>query len=155
MKAPKYLDLVMEALKSLNADVRGLSDKLSDMNADLSSVKTELSHNNKLMEKYNEQLEIHIKGVELAHMRADVHDKRILDTEEEIKTVQNKLTERLTSVYNYVEEQKQEKNFLKKLEDEDLRKKEKLYKSLRIVSTLIGIPLAAYGLLKFLIQMFQ
>lgn len=148
--SPKYLDLMMEALKSMSGDLKSLAGKVSDMNLELVTVKSEIVRNNEHMAKYNDQLEIHIKGTELAHKRHDSNDIKVMSIQNDLQDVQDQLTNKLDLVYKHIEEERQEKDIRKKLEDESSLRREKWYKNLRLLTLLAGTPLAVYGLLKFL-----
>lgn len=153
MKAPKYIEIVMDAIKSLTVDVKEISNRISDNNLELVTVKSEMIRNNEHMANYNKQLEIHIQGVELAHKRTDEHSHKISNIESDLSNVHNELTSKLNFVYKYIEEERQEKDIRKKLEEESLTFKEKMYKNLRLLVVVLGIPMAVYGLVKFFAEL--
>jgi len=155
MKTPSYISMVLESLKSLNSDVKLLTDRISNINVDVATVKVEMSRNNEHMGQYNQQLEIHIQGVELAHKRSDLQEQKIIGMESDIALVQKELTTKLDLVYSHIEEERQEREVRRKIQVEAQFKKEALYRNLKVYTLILGAPLAGYGLLKFLAQIFE
>ena len=139
MATPKYarelIDSVHDCVK-LGQDTKIETTKLAII------MESMVKH----MDKMQDQLDEHTAHSNLAHQKYDQ-----LKTEvNEMKDEEGLISENLSHVCKYVDDQIKEKEIREKIGEEEQKKKDKKMKSLRQIGIIIGIMLSSYGMFELI-----
>ena len=133
--------------KLLLSEIEKLALKLDKHERNIANVDKELFKVNQHLDVYNEQLKLHIKRSELSEERLDVAEHQVEQMLQSVESIKDMIT-RFDNMYNDFKQEQSRKNFILEMEKKRKDKLDSFFQKSRIAATILGIPLAMFGLIE-------